>query len=87
MTEEPWRVSVSSTKKLMDKQRPNVLSRERNLVTKGWQEVNQDSLCPYIQRKNELSNEYGCALLDYRVVIPLVRRKRYWKNLMQGYQG
>ena len=64
-----------------------ILSRVRNLVLKGWQEMNQDSLRPYEQRKNELSIEDGCVLWGCRVVIPSVGREKVLEELHAGHPG
>ena len=59
----------------------------RNLVLKGLQDMNQDSLRPYEQRKNELSIEDGCVLWGCRVVIPLVGRGKVLEALHAGHPG
>ena len=64
-----------------------ILSRVRNLVLKGWQEMNQDSLRPSEQRKNELSIEDGCVLWGCRVVVPSVGRERVLEELHAGHPG
>ena len=64
-----------------------ILSRVRNLVLKGWQEISHDSLHPYEQRKNELSIEDGCVLWGCRVVIPSVERETVLEELHAGHMG
>ena len=64
-----------------------ILSRVRNLVLKGWQDMNRDSLRPYEQRKNGLSIEGGCVLWGCRVVIPSVGREKVLEELHAGHPG
>ena len=61
-----------------------VLSRVRNMVQKGWGEMNDDVLKPYAQRKDELSVQDGCILCGCRVIIPVVGREQVMNEIHNG---
>ena len=44
------------------------LSRDQNLVAKGWAESVSDDLRPYYRRTDKLSTECCCVLFGNRVV-------------------
>ena len=45
------------------------------MVQKGWNEqITEDVLKPYVQRKDELSILDGCVLWGNRVIIPMTGR-------------
>ena len=48
--------------------RDPLLSRVRNLVLQGWQDVEDEEILPFSRRKRELSVQDGCVLWGSRVV-------------------
>ena len=54
--------------------RDPILSRVRTMVQQGWSDTNSEVLCPYKNRRNELSILDGCLLWGSRVVVPMAGR-------------
>ena len=64
-----------------------VLSRVRNLVSKGWIDCSDDVLRPYQNRKDELSMLDGCVLWGSRVIVPVAGRAPVLDLLHDGHPG
>ena len=64
-----------------------ILARVRNCIQKGWTNSSADDLCPFSQRKEELSVHDGCILLGCRVVIPKVGREQVLNQLHESHPG
>ena len=68
--------------------RDPTLSQVRDLVLEGgWTNVQDPSLQPYQNRKNELSVQDGCVLWGSRVVIPPPGRVRVTHALHESHPG
>ena len=67
--------------------RDPVLSRVRNLVSKGWIDCSDDVLRPYQNRKDELSMLDGCVLWGSRVIVPVAGRAPVLDLLHDGHPG
>ena len=58
------------------------------MVQKGWNDqITEDVLKPYMQRKDELSILDGCVLWGNRVIIPMTCRKSVVKLLHDCHPG
>ena len=64
-----------------------VLAKVREMVQKGWNHTDEESIQPYQRRKDELSVHAGCVMLGNRVVIPLAGRKHIIEQLHQSHPG
>ncbi|XP_053619708.1 uncharacterized protein K02A2.6-like [Plodia interpunctella] len=59
-----------------------------NYLLNGWPAaVTDNSLKPYLHRKDCLTTDKGCILYNHRVVIPKVLRSRVLHELHQGHLG
>ena len=64
-----------------------VLSKVRNMVQQGWQNVSYTDLVPYQRRKYELSVHDRCALWGSRVTAPPPGHDKITKELHEGHPG
>ena len=67
--------------------RDPTLSQVRRLVSHGWKNTTDPDVCPYQQRKDELSIHDGCILLGNRVVVPPPGRKSVLEELHLSHPG
>ena len=67
--------------------RDPILSRVRNMVSKGWIEAVGEELRPYQQHKDELSVLDGCLLRGSRVIVPRAGRAPVLDLLHDGHPG
>ena len=63
------------------------LSKVLQYVRKGWPEKISDTLCPFWQRRSELTVEGDSVLWGVRVVIPVKLRYHVLKELHRGHPG
>lgn len=64
-----------------------VLSKVLRHLEMGWPDTVEDTLRPYLSRKNELILEQGCILWGTRVVVPMNLRPEVSQILHEGYVG
>ena len=52
-----------------------ILAKVREMVQKGWNNTDDESIQPYQRRRDDLSVHAGCVMIGNLVVIPLAGRK------------
>ena len=67
--------------------RDPVLSHVRNLLLKGWRETLDPELCPYFQRRDELSIQEGVVLCGCQVVVPTIGQQKVLDLLHESHPG
>ncbi len=78
-----------SAKDIATETRKNpVLSKVLDLTLSGWPSyVTDESLKPFLVRRDQLSTDQGCVLWGSRVIIPPKYRERLLSELHEGHPG